>query len=277
MSGLMSRIVFKAAVAALLSILLLGGESPAVQRATNNSEIDPTIFLIDQIEYLGKSFPKDIVMVDRQGREFSYKDMAGKPVILVLSYFRCDGSCSLLNMEMKDLLEGVNRMKIGEDFNVLTLSFDSNDNQMTMDMFHQELGLSREMERGWKFALVGDKENIYRLTNGFGYKFFWSPPDRTFFHPNVFIFLSPEGRATRYLYSSSINSRDLELALLETAKGQIEPTEVLNFLVSVCYSYNYKEGRYSLNIPLFVGLGSLSIGFISFFISVRVFKRRRNA
>jgi protein SCO1/2 len=115
-----------------------------------------------------------------------------------------------------------------------------------------------------------------RFADSLGFKFFWSPRDKVFLHPGVYIALSADGRATRYLYSLSTKAKDLGLAVTEAKLGQVSsPRELLSYAVGLCYSYNYAEGRYTLNIPLFIGLGSLFSGVAAFAIAILIFRRRK--
>jgi len=77
------------------------------------------------------------------------------------------------------------------------------------------------------------------------------------------------------LYSQTVESKDVELAVFDAKQGKFRPNEIINFATSLCYSYNYKEGRYTYNIPLFVAVGSLTFGVTAFSGSVFVFRRRR--
>ena len=91
---------------------------------------------------------------------------------------------------------------------------------------------------------------------------------------HFFSFL-PEGRLIRVLYQDGIDAHDVELAVLDAKQGQFRPQEIVNFALGLCYSYNYRIGEYTLNIPVFVGLGSALIGIASLLVSIFVFKLRR--
>lgn len=273
---MMIRLNGKAALITILAVCLLGGYASAEYNRKTASAIDLDIFKIDQKTFLGSRLNGDYRLIDEAGKEFPLRDMIGKPLILVLSYFKCDGVCSTVNADLKELLLKRDRVKIGEDYNVLTVSFDQYDTSETIGMFTKELGLTEEMAKGWTLARMKDPKDIKKLTKGIGFKYFWSPQDRMFFHPNVYIFISPKGRVARYLYASTIGSKDIELALLETGQEQIKPSKVINLLVSYCYSYNFKEGKYTYNIPLFIAVGSLTVGVTSFIVSAIVFNVRRN-
>jgi protein SCO1/2 len=242
---------------------------------TPESYIDPIIFQINEQKHLGVKVDKNLALVDETGKHFTLDEKLGKPLILVLSYYTCDGSCSVINADLRDRLLGVTNVKMGEDFNVLTVSFDKQDDLQKLGVFKKHLDDVKALGKGWTFATMKDPEQIKPFADRLGFNYFWSPADRTFFHPGAFLFLSAEGRLIRVLYSQTVDSRDVELAVFDARQGKFRAKEIINFATSLCYSYNYKEGRYTYNIPLFVAVGSLTLGVTAFSGSVFVFRRRR--
>jgi len=267
----------KAALGALFALVALFGGSVAHASygRVAESTMDPGIFRIDEKQHLGNRIDGTIRLVDQDGVQFKLGDLFGKPLVLLLSYYRCDGVCSTVNADFNKALQNAARVKPGADYRILTLSFDKYDTAETLSHFRGDLSLPSQVAREWKHSLAINKGDIGALANSVGFRYFWSPRDRTFFHPNVYIFISPDGRIARYLYASGVGSRDIELAVLETAQGDIRPSQVTDWALSLCYSYNFKEGKYTLNIPLFVGMGSLAIGGVSILISVFVIRKRR--
>ncbi len=259
-----------------LAVLLGAATAQAAYYKKPVSDIDENIFRVDENKALGVKMDGAVRLRDETGTSLKLADFRGKPLILVLSYYTCDGSCSLINQELRDLLAEVDGQQLGADFRILTVSFDAHDDPETTGAFAHHVKAATGLGPGWTFATFEDPEDIPRLTDRFGYRFFWSPPDRAFFHPGVFLFFSPEGRLVRVLYAGSVEAGDVDLALLDARQGQFRPSEVLEFAVSLCYSYNFKEGRYTYNIPLFVAVGSLGLGVAAFSASALVFRRRRN-
>jgi len=49
------------------------------------SDIDPSIFQIDETKYLGTKINGDVDLIDEQGQALKLSDKLGKPLILVLS------------------------------------------------------------------------------------------------------------------------------------------------------------------------------------------------
>ena len=241
------------------------------------SDIDPEIFTIDETKYLGVRPDKETRLGVQDGEPFAFGDKGGgKPLILVLSYYMCDGTCSVVNQDLAEQLTGMTRLEPGRDFRVLTLAFDKKDTLKTLNEFRDKVGLASTTP-DWTWALFEKPEDIEPFTSALGYKFFWSPQDRTFFHPGVYAVVSPEGRVTRYLYALNIEPADLELALLEASTETLRPTarDLVNFAVSLCFSYNFEEGRYTYNIPMFVAFGSLTLGIGTFGAAAFAFARRR--
>ncbi len=242
-----------------------------------DSDLDPEILRMDESEFLGVKLGDRFEFVDDYGSLFTMRDLRGKSRILLLSYFTCDGACPAINMELGDLLkevEKLGRVKIGKDYEVLTVSFDKNDDATSGKHFREMLNLPEEMEKHWTIATFRKPEEIKQLTSKIGYRFFWSPADRMFYHPNAFVFLSPEGRIVRVMHNLKISARDMELALIDTNFNRLQPSEIVAMAISFCYSYNYKEGKYGLNYPLFFAVGSLFLGVGAFSYGALIIRKR---
>lgn len=240
----------------------------------SESVIDPELMQIDESQYLGSSMLETYRLVDVEGQEFTLGDLMGKPLILLLSYYGCDGTCPIINASLKQVLSKIDRFQIGKDYQVLTVSFDKNDTAETMNSFVAQIEIPANMREGWRHAILRQKEtDIDKLTASVGYKYFWSKTDQLFLHPNVLIFLTPEGRVARYLYGTSIDKDTLELALIDADWSNIaSSTNVIDILTGVCYSYNFQEGKYTLNYSLFVGFSSLLFGILLVGFSILFFK-----
>lgn len=263
---------------ALLAGLLGALAAPALgdHGRTPPSHLDLGALAIDEAKHLGAPLGGDLVLIGEDGRRFSLGEVFGKPLLLLLSYYSCDGACPTVNRVLAKAIAGVKRFRLGEEFRVLTLSFDGKDDLGALRHFAETLGIAPEARPGWRFALAADRAGIQRITETVGYRYFWSVRDRVFVHPNVLIVLSPEGRVARYLPAASIEPRDIELAMIESAWGRVNSsTRVLDILAGACFSYSYRDGRYVLNVPLFAAAGSLTLGVALLILSFSVFGRFR--
>lgn len=266
----------KALVRVIWTVALIGAAVPGVAQAQYFrrpvSNIDPKVMVIDEKAFLGSKISPATPLIDQKGNAFTWGDRLGKPVILVLSYYTCDGSCSVINSNLAALLSDVTRVSPGDDFSVVTLSFDRHDNAKTTTDFAKHLALSGPLAANWTFATFKNEEDLKSETAKVGFKFFWSPEDRLFLHPGAFLFFGPDGRLIRVLYQQDISARDVELAVLDAKEDKFRPREIINLALSICYSYSYHDGRYVLSIPVIVGLGSLILGLLTLFGSIFYFK-----
>jgi len=247
----------------------------AYGKVTENSDVDPTVVKIKESDFLGVMVEKDYRLIDQFGSEFSFQDLLGKPTILAMSYYRCDGACSVLNRNLWNTLQETTQWQIGKDFNVVTISFDPHDTPVTLKKFMRVAGFGDGLPNGWRMTTMKDPKDIMKLTGSMGYKFFWSPRDAIFLHPNVYIMLSPKGRVTRYLYGANISGKDMDISLTKAIGEKLSPANVINFIVGSCYSYNYKDGKYSINYPLFIAAGALIFGLMLIIGSFTHMKRRK--
>jgi protein SCO1/2 len=239
------------------------------------SDIDPRLMYIDQMSVLGNKIAPGTELIDDQGRAFSWGEMLGKPFILVLSYYTCDGSCSVINQDLAGLLKSVKAVKPGEDFRILTVSFDRHDTLKTAAAFREQLALPAQLAGAWTFATFKSEDDLKSQTDRVGFKFFWSPQDKAFLHPGAYLFFSPEGKLSRVLYQQDAGARDVELAILDANIDHIQVTDISNLVLTLCYSYNYTDGKYQLSIPIFVGIGALLFGVLTMSGSLIFYRIRR--
>jgi protein SCO1/2 len=255
--------VFSTVAAMLGAVLILSSSAGAAFSQGPRqlvSDIDPRLMYIDQNAVLGNKINPGTELIDDKGREFRWEEMLGKPFILVLSYFTCDGSCSIINQDLANLLKSVKAVKAGEDFRILTVSFDRHDTLKNAAAFREKLALPAKLADAWTFATFKSEEDLKKQTGRVGFKFFWSPQDKAFLHPGTYLFFSPEGRLSRVLYQQDAGSRDVELAIIDANLEHAKITDISNFALSLCYSYNYKDGKYQLSILPFVGIAGLLVG-----------------
>lgn len=265
-------------MAVLLSLAALSPQAAMAARPASlpESTLDPALLQIDELKHLGTPLAPGLALLGQDGRPFALGELRGRPAILLLSYYGCDGTCSTFNRSLAHALEGVGRFRIGMDYQVLTVSFDRDDTLETTRAFVAKAGIPDSLLNGWRHAVLRDPANdIPRLTASLGFNFFWSRADQTFLHPNVMVFLTPDGRVARYLYGSRLNPRDIELALIEADWNRIaNSANVIDMFTGVCYSYNYAEGRYHFNTSLLAGLGSMLLGLSLIGLGAFAYKKR---
>lgn len=245
---------------------------------SKQSVADPSVLQIDESRYLGNRLRAETVLTDEQGKDFRIGELLGKPLILLLSYYGCDGTCPTMNRELAAVLAKVERFKLGKDYRVLTVSFDARDTPEHAGKFlAQAAGVPDSLKRvegGWRHAVVKTGD-VQGFAGEVGFRFFWSDAAKAFMHPNVLVFLTPEGRVARYIYGTRMDAEAIRLALIDADWERISSTTaVFDMMTGACYSYNYAEGRYQLNYSLLAGVGSLVFGVSLMVLGALLYRRK---
>jgi protein SCO1/2 len=269
----------KHALAALA--MIAAAHAGAVSAPVTDSTVDPAILRIDEPRHLGQMLDRRTPLIDADGREFALGELLGKPAILLLSYYGCDGTCPTMNIELAKVLDKVERFRPGRDYQVLTVSFDARDSEQTARNFLAKTSGHAPDLAGWRHAVLKDRGSegaTERFAGQTGFRFFWSDGAKAFLHPNVIVFLTPEGRVARYLYGFRLDPRNVELALIDADWGRIaNSAAVFDMMTGACFSFNYAEGRYQWNTPLLAGVGSFLFGIAAMAWGGLAYRRRRQA
>lgn len=212
-------------------------------------------------------------LINESGDTVILRDLLGKPTLLNLVYFRCPGTCSPLMWGISKFIEEVD-LTLGEDYQVLTISFDP-----TEDI---ELGIKKKanyvsslknkaLGDSWHF-FVSDSANIADLCESAGFHYKWI--NNEFVHPTGLIALAPDGKITRYLRGIEFLPFDIKITMVEAANGKVGPS--LNRLLAICYSYDEKGNEFVFNVTKVSGIVILFfiiVIFLILFISKKTQKK----
>ena len=151
---------------------------------------------------LGSQVPLDLQFTNSKGEKVRLADLMqnDRPVVLNLVYFECPMLC---NMTMDGLLETLRAIdfEIGQDFDIITLSFDSREGpKLAAGKKKSVLKAYGKPEAGanWHF-LTGEKDTIRTLTDSVGFQFQYDPLTKQYAHSAGLIVLTSEGIVSRYL------------------------------------------------------------------------------
>jgi len=226
---------------------------------------------IGVVEKLDQYIPMDAMLVDENGDTVVIGDLIDKPTILNFVYYRCPGICSPLMNGLAEAMEG-NDLVLGEDYQALTISFDSREGTfLAVKKKNNYLNLmekKEEVEKGWQF-FTSDSASIARLTEAAGFRF--KPTGNDFIHSATLIILDPNGKITRYMNGIYFLPFELKMSLLEAAKGKSGPT--INRVLQYCYSYDPEGQKYMLNITKVSA--TLILFFAAVLLLVLFFYRKR--
>jgi protein SCO1 len=221
-------------------------------------------------EELGSVIPLDIPFVDEDGQRVMLRDLMGKPTVLTFVYYNCPGICTPL---LNSLTEVINKsdLQAGTNYNVISVSIDEYD---TPELAQRKKKnyismINKDIPPGaWKF-LTGDSANIKTLSDAAG--FYFQRDGKDFIHSGAFIFLTADGKITRYLFPGYSDKGgfhvlpfDFKMAVIEAQEGKVTPT-IARFL-QFCYSYDPEGKTYVFNMTRVMGAGMLLmlVGFVIF-------------
>ncbi len=163
---------------------------------------------------LGKELP-NITLVDSKGREFNLHTLRGKPIILSPIYTHCTSACPIITDSLKKVIPVIG--KPGEDFWVLSFTFDPLDVQEDIVAFQEKYGLDGE---GWKVVRAKTKEDLFRLMDAIDFRFMSIPKTRDFIHPNLVVFISPNMKVKKYVYGVVFDIKEMVKALKYSMDGR---------------------------------------------------------
>ncbi len=236
-----------------LMVLFIIGNFNHINADVQNLEIG-----ID--EKLGEIVPLDLIFINEEGKEVTIKEVInGKPTILAFVYYSCPSICSPLLAEIASVVKKID-WEPGKEFNILTLSIDEfEDYKLAAEKKVNFLSILKKdiPQSSWAF-LTGDSVSIKTFTDAAG--FYFKRDGNDFVHSGTLIFLSPEGKITRYLFGIKHLPFDVKMALIEASEGKIGPTiaKVLRF----CFSYDPDGKRYVLNLTRIFGAGIVILALI---------------
>jgi protein SCO1/2 len=269
--------LLSAALLSCLPTLLLAG--PAGQPAVDVQGPPEVAREVGIDQKLDSQVPLDLEFRDESGRTIHLDDcFGGKPVVLVLAYYRCPKLC---NIVLNSVLTSFREMKftVGQEFNVVTVSFDPRETpelaaakkKSYLDRYGRD-----GAEAGWHF-LTGDKPQIDALANAVGFRYRYVEKEDLYAHASGIMVLTPQGRVSRYFYGNSFSPRDLRLGLVEASENKIgSPADQILLL---CLHYDSRSGTYVTVMSWMRAAGALTVvGLLGFIVwSWRRNRRRATA
>jgi protein SCO1/2 len=207
---------------------------------------------------LDGQIPPDLIFKDETGKTVRLGDYFGqKPIILSLVYYKCPMLCGEVLSGLTSALK-VLKFNIGDEFNVLTVSFDPKDTP--------EIGAAKKaeyMERykrpgtaaGWHF-LTGPQDSIDALTKAAGFQYQYDPKTEQFAHSTAIMILTPQGKIAQYYYGVEYAPKDLRLGLIQASENKIGT--VVDEILLYCYHYDPATGRYGAVISRILQLSALA-------------------
>jgi len=228
----------------------------AVPCADRMEELPSELEGVGVTEKLETKIPLELSFRDETGRAVKLAEyFDGKPVILTLNYSSCPMLCNLQLNGLVDSLIGV-PLSAGKDFRLVTVSLDPAETteRSIQSKKKYTMQYGREgAQQGWHF-LTGEEPNIRALADSVGFGYRYLPERQEYLHSAAFIFITPDGRVSRYLYGVKFDSNTLRMAILETGEGKVG--SIMDQVILFCFKYDPQTGKYSLMAVRVMQLGA---------------------
>lgn len=227
----------------LLALLGWAAGARAVSAAPEQP-LSPEMRAIEVTDRRGDRIDTGLRFTDEAGNPAVLADFfdGERPVALTLNYYRCRVVCSVQLEGLGEALAGVD-WEAGKDFRLVTASIDPR--ETPVDATKKRGKVLDVVGKGddvpWSF-LTGDELNIRALASQLGISYAYDAEQDQYAHPAVVVFLTPDGRVSRYLYGLAYDPLDVKLGLYEAADGKIGgPVEQIYLS---CFSYDATIGQY---------------------------------
>jgi protein SCO1/2 len=215
-----------------------GGGLPADQKPAKLADVDIQ-------EKPGALLPKELLFTDESGRKAPLGELlgAGRPLLLVLAYYRCPMLCSLV---INGLFDGLGKLEwsAGERYDVAVVSIDPRD---TVEVAGQKRqGYLAKYNRPTGAAgvhfYVGAEQDVKALADRVGFHYKWSEADQQYSHAaGVFVF-NKNAELSRTLFGIQFPADTLKLALNEAAEGRLG--QLWDKVLLFCYHYDPNARKY---------------------------------
>jgi protein SCO1/2 len=216
----------------------------------------------------GARLPLTLIFTDEQGRTAALGQFfAGKPVVLVLDYLRCQTLCGLTLENLATALDAL-PLDAGRDFEVVAISIDPRDTPADAAAAKTKY-LARYRhpggDEGWHF-LTGPQPAARQIAETLGFPYRYDAELDQYLHPAGFVLAAPDGSISRYMLDINGPPSELEAGLADAARGRA--VDRLTRLLLLCRAGGASLGRYSLPIEAafaganIAGLGALIAVFV---------------
>ena len=235
----------------LLSILLLAASPTFASPAAAD---DLSAFAFDQRP--GASVPFDRPLQAEDGRMVTLREVGhGRPILLVLGYFRCPNLCGVVR---DDVFNALSRSRLGaaRDYELVAVSIDPA--ETAADAAHAKGDDMRRYplpgaEQGWHFLTAGAGDTA-SLQAAVGFRSRFDAAMAQFLHPSGLVVLTPAGTVSSYLLGVGYEAADLERGVQQASAGIVGPAA--SAVLLLCFHYDPATGRYSLAVTKLLRIGS---------------------
>jgi len=223
---------------------------------------------------LGDKIPANVPFKDEAGQDVTLGSyLQGRPIVLFPIFYKCQTGCAVITHEFLQTLltashpTGIkalidksqtdnNGLKIGKDFDVVMVDIDPRETpalaaakkNVIMNAFDDPTA-----DAHWHL-LTGTLDNIHRVTDAIGFKYYYNPALDVIRHPTGSVILSPDGTISSYTIGNDFPTKVLSSALEIAKQNQVgQPADESRMFG--CIQIDRKTHKVTLVVENIVRLG----------------------
>lgn len=233
---------------------------------------------------LGAMVPKDVRLVNEEGRTVRVEELLGKkPTILAFVFYDCTSVCLDVLFNLTKELKGLKTQEVGREYRVVVVSIKPTETpaharsakMRTLENYPKNRRTAMT-EEGFNF-LVGEEKEVRRLADSVGFKYTYDAKSDNVVHPAGIMVLSPAGTVSRYFVTTEYSAFMIREALATANEGKIGVRDERPFYLA-CIDIDPLTGERSLNIMKALQVfGLLTVLSLALFITTSLIKERRVA
>lgn len=158
----------------------------------------------DESQTIGRHLPST-VFTDENGDSLTLSTLTGKPLLLNPIFTRCEHVCPSITSTLRTALEHMGTP--GQDFNVVTVSFDPADTPEDLRSYREKT----ELPAGWRLA-IAEPDQLRTLLETIDFRY-QPAPGGGFAHPNVVAVANGDMEITGYVHGMVIDEMEVRQAL----------------------------------------------------------------
>ena len=215
----------------------------------DNNDVPLQVRGVTVDQNLGGQIPLNLPMRDADGRRVKtgYYFTGDRPVLVTLNYSSCPMLCSVQLNALTQSLRQLD-LKIGKDFDILTLSIDPSETTATIaetksNYVNQLTSAQPTADEGWHFC-TADAPIIREMADRLGFRYRRDRRTGEYYHPAMVAFVSPDGVISRYSLEVAFPVNDLRKAIIEAGEGTVGT--VVDQAILWCFQFDPEANRYTM-------------------------------
>lgn len=239
---------------AVLAIVAMVAVVPATR-----AQVPPPAAQVRVDERVGERVPLDLLFGSADGRRVTLGSLfdGRRPVILIMTYVRCQMLCSLVLRGAVEVVRAL-PLELGRDYRVAMVSIDPS--ETVANAVARRRDILRMLERDeadWSY-LIGTERPIRALADSIGFGYVLDERTDQFAHPAVIVVLAPDGTIARYFHGVRYEPTELAAALRAAARGEVFVRSIAEAVLS-CFRFDPALRAHRDTIERYLQIGSAGV------------------